>query len=375
MNKSFFLFASMSKRVIILFLLFSCSLYSQRSNDTSSYIDFNYFYGTILRHNKDIAHLIKDHPDGLLLSYNIKTFGDKRWEQAFNYPDWGFSFLYHNPHYGVLGENYGLQAHYNFYFFNRNLLFRVGSGISYSSNPFDLDSNFKNIAYGSQFLNSTYILINYNKKNIFKGFGVQAGLTVIHYSNASVKAPNTSTNTLAFNIGMQYELNKEKTPRLFKKNNYEKYSEPIKFNAMVRGGINESDFIGLGQYPFLIVSAYLDKRVSYLSSLQVGTEVFFAEFLKKQIEYVAISFPNFGSDGDADTTRVGVFVGYELHISKIGVLAQLGYYAYYPSSFESRVYNRLGLNYYFHKNIFGAVTLKSHGAKAEAIEFGIGIRL
>lgn len=375
MNKNFFLFAAMPTRALLFILFFSCSLFAQKSDGDSSFLDINYFYGSILRHNKDISHLIKGHPDGLIVSYNRQTFGDKRWQQAYNYPDWGFSFIYHNPHNSVLGENYGLHGHYNFYFFKRSLLFRAGSGISYISNPFDLESNFKNNAYGSRLLNSTYFLINYNKKNIFKGFGIQAGLTFIHYSNANVKAPNSSTNTLAFNIGVQYELDQKTNAKIFKKDSYEKYKEPIKFNLMLRGGINESDYLGLGQQPFGVVSTYLDKRLSFLSSIQVGTEVFFAKFLEKQIEYLSVAFPNNGVDGDADTTRVGIFVGHELHINKIAFLTQIGYYAYYPSDYEGRVYFRTGLNYYFHKNIFGAVTLKSHGAKAEAVEFGIGIRI
>ena len=364
----------MSNKLILL-LLFSVTLFAQDKKESSSFLDVNYFYGTILRHNKDIAHLVKGHPEGMLISYNRKTFGDKRWQQAYNYPDWGFSFLYQNPHNSILGQNYGVHGHYNFYFFKRSLLFRAGSGITYNTNPFDLDTNFKNNAYGSQILNSTYFLINYNKKNIFKGFGIQAGLTLTHYSNANVRAPNASTNTVAFNIGMQYDLDQKESPTLFKKESYEKYSEPIKFNLMLRSGVNESDFIGLGQQPFLVVSTYLDKRLSFLSSIQFGTEVFFAEFLKKQIEYVEVSFPGFETNGNADTTRVGVFVGHELHLNKLGILTQVGYYAYYPSEFEGRVYIRAGLNYYFHKNIFGSVTLKSHGAKAEAVEFGLGIRI
>ena len=55
--------------------------------------------------------------------------------------------------------------------------------------------------------------------------------------------------------------------------------------------------------------------------------------------------------------------------------AQLGYYVYYPYDYEGRVYNRIGFKRYFGDTFFGALTLKAHGAKAEAVEFGIGIRL
>ena len=62
-------------------------------------------------------------------------------------------------------------------------------------------------------------------------------------------------------------------------------------------------------------------------------------------------------------------------MNKISVITQLGYYIYYPFDFEGQVYNRVGLKRYFGDKWFAAVTLKSHGAKAEAVELGVGIRL
>ena len=42
-----------------------------------------------------------------------------------------------------------------------------------------------------------------------------------------------------------------------------------------------------------------------------------------------------------------------------------------PFDFEGQTYIRIGLKRYFGNKFFGAITLKSHGAKAEAVEFGI----
>ena len=93
------------------------------------------------------------------------------------------------------------------------------------------------------------------------------------------------------------------------------------------------------------------------------------------IRYQSLAFPELEVSADDDYKRVGVFVGHELFINQMSVISQLGYYVYYPFDFEGRVYNRIGLKRYFGDNIFAAITLKSHGAKAEAVEFGIGIRL
>ena len=53
----------------------------------------------------------------------------------------------------------------------------------------------------------------------------------------------------------------------------------------------------------------------------------------------------------------------------------MGYYVYYPYDFEGKLYNRVSIKRYFGDKVFGVVSLKSHGAAAEAVEFGIGVRL
>ncbi len=356
------------------FLLIGFSVFSQEENTKTFTIDANYFYGNILLHSKDIAHLITEHPEGFIVSYNKKTFGDLRWQQEYNYPDWGFSTFFQNSKNNTLGNNIGVYAHLNFYFIQRNLQLRVAQGVAYNSNPFDFESNIKNNAYGSHILFSTYLLLNYSKENIYKNIGVQAGITFMHYSNGNVAAPNTSTNTLAFNIGVNYKFNDDSQNEFINDTTYTRIKEPIKFNAVIRGGINESDYLNLGQQPFLVISAFVDKRLSYKSTVTAGVDVFFSKFLEKEIEYVAASFPSFGVSGDEDYKRVGLFVGHDLHINRFSALFHLGYYVYYPYDFEGRFYQRIGLKYFITDNIFGVISLKTHAAKAEAVEFSVGYR-
>ena len=91
-------------------------------------------------------------------------------------------------------------------------MFRIGQGVGYTSNPYDKVDNHKNVAFGSSILSSTYALLNYKKERIFDRFGLQAGVSLIHYSNANVKAPNASVNTIAFNVGVTYSLDEEEKP-------------------------------------------------------------------------------------------------------------------------------------------------------------------
>lgn len=364
--------------LLLVFLIGSLKGFSQTENPKPVSISADYFYGTILEHNPEIQHLITGHPTGFLISYNNKTFGKNEWERRYNYPDWGFSALYHDSHNKHLGNVFGVYSHINWYLFNRYLMLGVGQGIGYATNPYDTHTNFYNNAYGSRLVSTTYFRGGLNWENLWNGFGIQAGVTVVHYSNANIKAPNNSTNSIVFTLGANYLLDAEDFPEYIQKEDVpsREYSEPVAFNIEFRAGVNENDVIGSGRKPFMIFSAYADKRINYKSSFQAGVDVFFSTFLKEYVRYRSIAYPEDGLTGDEDYKRIGIFVGHEWRFNRVAMIAQLGYYAYWPNEFENRVYNRLGLKrYVWENNLFASVSVKAHWAKAEAIEFGIGYRL
>lgn len=363
----------------MLFLLAFAKASLAQQPDSNSFpavhnFEASYLYGAILEHNPDIAHLITDHPDGVLLRYNRKTFGEEEWESKFNYPDWGFSGIYQDMKNLYLGEAYALYGHYNFYFLKRNLELSVGTGFAWMTRPFDPVTNPRNNAYGSRITSSTYLLTNYRRENIYKGIGVQAGFTLIHYSNANFQSPNNSTNSFLFNVGVNYNLNYKNTPD-YKHWEKTSYKEALSFNAIARFGVNESDVRGSGQFPFYTFSFYVDKRIGYKSSLHLGTELMISEFLKGYRDFQANSFPNSGITGDENYQRVGVFAGHELHIGKTSVITQIGFYVYRPLDYEKPFYNRLALQRRLNDHLFASLSLKSHGAAAEGVSLGIGYRL
>ena len=251
---------------------------------------------------------------------------------------------------------------------------RVGQGIVVASNPYDKESNPKNIAFGSKLLGSPYLMLNYKKPNLLGPIGLQMGLVFFHASNGNFKAPNTSVNTVSLNIGVNYDLDTKEVVYEEPTENPADY-KGFKYNFVVRSGVSQTDVVGSAQFPFYTLSAYADKRINFFSAFQLGVEAFFSKALEEEIHYRSVAFPENPSDPNADYKRVGGFLGYELFVNNWSIVTQLGYYLYYPYDFEGRVYNRLGLKYYFSKKWFGAFSVKSHLAKAETLEFGIGIRL
>lgn len=352
------------------------SLFSQDKEKQPFSIEASYFTGNIYEHNKDIGHLITGHPEGFMLMYNKKTFGKTEASRRYNFPDWGFSFIYQDMKNQYLGDNYSIYGHYNWFFLKRNLRLSIGTGLDYNTNHYDINTNYQNNAYGTSLLSTSFLKIGYVRENLWQGLGFDIGLLFVHYSNGNFRAPNTSTNTYALQAGINYLFNHTEIPEYNVKKNDSSYSEKIKYNIALRFGLQESDVIGLGQHPFYVLSGFADKRLGFKSTVQAGIDVFVSPFLKDFVKYRSIAFPEDGLTGDEDFKRVGVFLGYEHRFYKNAFQAQLGYYVYWPSEFENRVYNRLGIKRYFLKSkYFATVSVKSHWAKAEAIEFGLGIRL
>ena len=364
------------KKIFGCFFFFVFTVISAQEDQDRRYaFEANYFYGTILEHNPHISHLITGHPEGFILSFNEKTYGRQAWESRYNYPDVGFSFAYQEMKNRYLGENYGLYAHLGFYFLQRHLLLKIGQGLAVASNPYHPDENYINNAYGSRIMSSTYFSGNFHFQNLFAGFGLQAGLSLVHYSNADFKSPNNSTNTIAFNVGLNYLLQAEPIEYLPKQPE-EKYSEPVHYNLVLRTGVNTIGIIGSKSYPFFTFSAYADKRINRKSTLQAGAEFFLSRAMEEFIYYQSITFPYGKTTGNEDSKRAGVFLGHQLTFRKLSVITQAGAYVYYPyDNYAERIYLRTGLQRPIYKNIFGSVTVRAHGANAEAVEFSLGVRL
>ena len=227
-------------------------------------------------------------------------------------------------------------------------------------------------------MDNNYFLLQYKKENIIDKIGFQAGFMLTHFSNGRFKAPNSGINTIAFNIGLNYNFNDKQEFIIDSLPSKDTYKERIKYNIAFRTGISEGPVPHLGQRQFYHIGLYADKRIGRKSALQLGTDVFFSRYLQDYIEFVSVAFPeNHDSyaDPDTDYKRIGLFVGHELFINKLSIETQLGYYVYKPFDYEIDIYQRVGIKYYLYKNLFTGVGLKTHGGRAEAIEATLGVRL
>ena len=146
--------------------MISSVTFSQDFSNTDV-VEVNYFKGNISAHSPEMVHLITGHPESFMVSWGKKTHGNQEWQSLYNFPDYGAYFLYQNFQNEVLGENYAVGGFYNFYFLNRNLVFKIAEGITLASNPYDQENNYKNNAFGTKFLGNVNFGLNYTRENLF----------------------------------------------------------------------------------------------------------------------------------------------------------------------------------------------------------------
>jgi len=363
----------MKKQYLVLLLFYFGCVFGQ-NNPNSFAFDANYFTGNILKHAPDLGPLITGHPEGFLVSFSKKTFGKEEWERAYNYPDYGVYLLYQDFKNEFLGHTYAIGLHYNFYFLNRKLVFKISDGIAMVSNPHDNETNNKNISFGSKFLGNVNFGLNYKTK-IIDRLSVQSGFMFTHFSNARMKSPNRGINTFNLNIGLTYDFDKNANQIKDTTSLSMKFKEPIKYNFVFRTGNNESVVVGSGIYPFYHLGFYADKRLNRKSALQFGTELFLTKSIIDFIKYQSVAYPELNLDPNTDYKRVGIFVGHELFINRISLETQIGYYVYKPFKYDTAFYDRLGMKYYISNKLYTELAIKTHGFLAEALEFGVGVRL
>ena len=360
------------KYICNLFLIITVFATAQEKSETTA-IDASFLTGNVLIHSKDVAALT-GHPAGVLLNFSRKSFGKFEWQRAYNYPDYGAYFLYQDFKNPFLGKNYAVGAHYNFYFLKRSLSLDIGQGIAYITNPYNKETNNKNKAFGSPIIANINLSLQYKKEHIIDNFGLQAGFIFTHFSSGRFKAPNSGINTFNVNLGINYNFDKPQKYIIDSTDCKINYRENLKYNVVLRAGVNESSIINSGQYPFYHIGFYVDKRLNRKSALQLGTEVFLSTYAKNFIKYQSVAYPDKNIDSNTDYKKIGVFIGHELFINKLSFEAQLGYYIYQPFKFDIPIYDRIGVKYYITPKVFTGFSLKTHGFLAEAFEFVIGSR-
>jgi hypothetical protein len=355
---------------VAVFLLFFC--FASNGQQYDWYLNGQVIKGFILKHNEHVGHLANSHPSGIELSLQQKLNGKREWENLYKKPLVSYGLSYYNLHNPKLGHLIVGSAAMDLPIKRTEitaLYFRIGTGLVYSTNPYDRETNNHNNMVTSTF---TYLLqtrLTYEIK-LNEKISLTPNLNITHSSNGAQRAPNRGVNIITANMGMSYKISSQKHEEIREISPLDK--TPYQVYLLLSGGRNTRTLQVREPLPFFNLLLYGQKYVNPKSDWGVGLEYFHSYSLKEQIR--TNWFRIYDEEEIQDFKRLGLLVGHELKFGKLGFITQLGLYIYDPSKLNMPVYQRYGLRYQFHKNIMAQVALKTHAATAEQAEIGIGWR-
>lgn len=362
--------------IYFIFLKYPLVFAQGQSNEPRHFsLGMNAYYGFVLQHKEALGSLIHGHTFGAEVTYEQILNGRHYWERAYRYPHVGFSMGYYDLGNPSLGK-----AIYLIHYLEKPLLkgkrgelgMKIGLGAVYATHPFNLESNYQNIALSSRFSYALRGALSY-ARTVTDNLTLQSGLTLTHFSNGAFKTPNSGINLPMLYLGLRYTPGAE---RILYHADAPAPEWSNKWSVNLSGSFTLKEFglPGGRKYPGFVLMAHLSRRLNYKSALNMGFDGIYNTALKEEIRKNS----TIDQTHRPDFKRVAFAFGHELYISqRLSLLTQLGIYLYkhYNSVVDAPIYQRYGLKYHLNQRTFAGMYLKSHYGTADFVEWTVGVSL
>lgn len=351
---------------IVLALYFLCCLAGPllSQQDRETWLEARGKAGFLIAHRSSMGHMAQEHAYAGEFSYFIKPKGEKAWHSLFRDPLYGFTFFtgtVGSKQY--LGHYFGLYSFIEFPFVKYkaySFAGKIGSGIGYGTKVYDSETNILNVAIGTHF-NAQICLALVSRFTLGKNM-FSLSLDMTHFSNGSTKIPNLGINVPYVSLAYSRKLTEKKDEK--REEHFDLKKRRLEYGAILIGSMQEV-FPGFNhKYPVI----GLDLVGRYFFGGKSAMEVSFDLFSKQSIK-------NYQPDvekSQLDMLQMGVYCGYIIPLDRVHILIGMGAYLRDKYSPADPLYHRLGFRYVFPNGLNLNLALKSHWARADYIEYGIG---
>lgn len=333
--------------------------------------------GFVMPHHKSMAHLIQGHSTGCHVYAKRLVDGTKYWHEAYNMPEQGIDFTFTNTgNPAQLGQQYSLSYLLNLPLNGKRYVedylritprgyvhwLGLGLGMGYSTKRWDLETNHQAAVLGSQV--NVAISLQYSTRLFsFRTGELRAGLRMSHLSNGSFQLPNLGTNNAGVFLSYVAGKNRASYMKVIPMPKFEKNI----FSVGVVSGLKEIAPPTGRKYAAVVLSALFERRVSYKSAFGVGLDGLYDSSLRPLIQQRTDELV-----APIHVMQLGAVFSYSLFFDRFALKIQQGYYLADAWRINGSLYHRVGLRYNLGHHMYAQLTLKTHFAKADYGELGIG---
>lgn len=352
-------------KILALIIFLAIQLLSFGQADELLGVQGRFKTGFLIGHRAVMGHLPKQHAMAGELSFVRKSNGGKAWHSAYKMPEYGITLFGGSVgNLDILGTYYGAYGFIEIPWVKKELFHlngKLGAGMGFGTKQYDEVTNPKNVAMSS--IGNALICIGIDARYYFKKNWISVGVDMTHFSNGSFKVPNLGLNlpfaSIAF--GRYVKKAKEKSDTIVA------FTTPQrKVLYGVTGVLSAKEVFPTNgkKYPVFALSAhariYLKPKVGWELSMDlIDKQAIFG--YRPEIE-----------KSQLDIIQMGVFGGYLLPLDRFHFVLGMGYYVRDKYQPEDAMYHRIGIRYYLKNGIQLNCVLKSHWARADYVEWGVG---
>lgn len=364
----------MQYRILIISCLLSLTTFAQSTPPETikrKVYGLQLHSGSVLVHNHDVESIENAKPKGFSVDFSKQLIDSASWAYCRAYIRKGFSFSYYDLGTPILGNgfigSYFLEPVYrigNKFQFQ----FRGDMGLGYFTNPFDSVSNKLNNNYSLHLTPYLHASAGFGW-HISKNLILQGNANFNHMSNGNYKEPNAGLNWSTFSAALLYYPENNQLPKYKKPPRY-KWSEQkagldLGFMYVPKQGYHRKWKTTRNYMAGLFLTA--TKKVSRISALSAGTELYYNKF---------VDAPGLPADNSKPSTMASVYIGHEFLFNKIIFSQQYGkYITDYPAFFKSSTFHRWGLRYRFTNRFYAGFNMKVHKFTADFIDLRVQYKI
>jgi len=348
--------------LVIIILINSFPMFAQHEKEWG--FEYRQKIGFLAAHRGTMGHIPQSQAFAGELTFFEQTKGKRQWNKACNYPIIGATLFG-----GSVGNNIILGTYWGGYGFiefpfiktkHYEFLGKLGSGVGYGTKIFDQETNPKNVAISTHF--NAMICIGVKSSFIFHRNKITLGLDMTHFSNGAYKVPNLGVNLPYVSLGYARTIQKAPIDSLTIHNvlPYRKWLFGITAIASAK------EVFPTEGKKYMVLG--LNASFRWFTKPKVGMEGAI-DIISKQAIF---GYKPEIQKSQWDILQAGVYIGYILPLDQLHFAVGMGFYVkdkYQPEDFA---YHRIGLRYYFKNGINAQLVLKSHWARADYVEWGIG---
>lgn len=329
-----------------------------------------FHYGYILNHAPSVAHLATQQMPGIELEYQQHSRGRKMWQQYYRYPSQGISliFLRYDPK-KPIGNVLAIVPHFDKKIIGNERIafnYKIGLGLGFSARTYDSVHNTSNNMVSTFASFALFGQLNF-RVQVYRHWHLTGGAGVLHLSNGDLKKPNQGINQITANAGVRYYLSADTS---CKRDVWEPFKKSHHAVIVFSGGLKQH-YSGTDLRGLFCAMSYYEFRIARKDAFTLGLDASYDDG-----KGMVISNKNLEvEDSFINRSELGLVIGHELLVNKIGVHVQLGRYLHEPLQIERRLYQRYAIRYYVHEKLFTSVALKVHQGSADWIEWGVGVKL